>query len=114
MKPILIRRIEDPKKRIIEKNIPVPQRVTSAYATGTLVSVLEDVVKRGTGALARLNDRPTAGKTGTSDKSRDVWFIGFTPDLSLAIWGGNDHNQAINSKWVTGGAIVARVWKRFC
>ncbi len=114
MKPILIRRIEDPKKRIVEKNIPVPQRVTSAYATGTLVSVLEDVVKRGTGTLAKLNDRPVAGKTGTSDKSRDVWFIGFTPDISVAIWGGNDHNQAINSRWVTGGAIVAKVWKRFC
>ena len=114
MKPILIRRIEDPKKRIIEKNIAVPQRVTSTYATSTLVSVLQDVVKRGTGTLARLDDRPVAGKTGTSDKSRDVWFIGFTPDLSVAIWGGNDHNKAINSKWVTGGAIVAKVWKRFC
>ena len=114
MKPILIRRIEDPKKRIIEKNIPVPQRVTSAYATSVLVSILEEVVKRGTGTLARLDDRPTAGKTGTSDQSRDVWFIGFTPDLSVAIWGGNDHNKAINSKWVTGGAIVAKVWKRFC
>ncbi len=114
MKPILIRRIEDPKKRVIEKNVPVPQRVTSAYATATLVSVLEDVVKRGTGTLARLSDRPVAGKTGTSDKSRDVWFIGFTPDLSVAIWGGNDHNTAINSKWVTGGAIVAKVWKAFC
>ena len=75
---------------------------------------MEDVVKRGTGTLAKLKDRPVAGKTGTSDKSRDVWFIGFTPDLSVAIWGGNDHNTAINSKWVTGGAIVAKVWKRFC
>ena len=42
------------------------------------------------------------------------WFIGFTPDLSVAIWGGNDKNKAINSKWVTGGAIVARIWKIFC
>lgn len=114
IKPILIRRIEDPKKRIIEKNVPVPQRVVSAYAASTLVSVMEEVVKRGTGTLAKLSDRPVAGKTGTSDKSRDVWFIGFTPDLSVAIWGGNDHNKAINSRWVTGGAIVARVWKRFC
>lgn len=114
IKPILIRRIEDPKKRIVEKNVPVPQRVASAYATSVLVSVLQDVVKRGTGTLAKLDDRPVAGKTGTSDKSRDVWFIGFTPDFSVAIWGGNDHNKAINSKWVTGGAIVAKVWKKFC
>ncbi|MBI3590765.1 MAG: PBP1A family penicillin-binding protein [Candidatus Melainabacteria bacterium] len=114
IKPILIRRIEDPKKRIIENNAPVPQRAASNYATATLVSILQDVVKRGTGTLARLNDRPVAGKTGTSDKSRDVWFIGFTPDLSVAIWGGNDNNKPIFGKSVTGGAIVAKVWKRFC
>ena len=114
MKPILIRRIEDPKKRIIESNVSSPQRATSTYATATLTSVLQDVVKRGTGTLARLKDRPVAGKTGTSDKSRDVWFIGFTPDLSVAIWGGNDDNKPIFGKGVTGGAIVAKVWKRFC
>lgn len=114
IKPILIRRIEDPKRRIIEKNDPIPQRAASPNATYTLVSILQEVVQRGTGTLANLKDHPVAGKTGTSDKSRDVWFIGFTPDLSVAIWGGNDENKAIQSKWVTGGAIVARVWKRFC
>ena len=114
IKPIVIRKIEDPKKRVIENNLPVPQRVVSEYATSTLVSILQDVVKRGTGTLAKLEDRPVAGKTGTSDKSRDVWFIGFTPDLSVAMWGGNDDNKAIHGKGVTGGAIVAKVWKRFC
>lgn len=114
IKPILIRRIEDPRKRVIENNIAVPQRAASSYATATLVNVLQDVVKRGTGSLARLDKRPVAGKTGTSDKSRDVWFIGFTPDLSVAMWGGNDHNKEIYGKGVTGGAIVARVWKKFC
>lgn len=114
IKPIVIRKIEDPKKRIIENNLPVPQRVVSEYATSTLVSILQDVVKRGTGTLAKLEDRPVAGKTGTSDKSRDVWFIGFTPDLSVAMWGGNDDNKEIHGKGVTGGAIVAKVWKRFC
>ena len=113
IKPIVIRKIEDPKKRVIENNLPVPQRAASAFATTTLVSILQDVVSRGTGTLARLDDRPVAGKTGTSDKSRDVWFIGFTPDLSCAIWGGNDHNKEIHGKGVTGGAIVARVWKMF-
>ena len=113
IKPILIRKIEDPKGRIVERNEPVPQRAASDYATATLVSILQEVVQRGTGALARLDDRPAAGKTGTSDKSRDVWFIGFTPDLSVALWGGNDENKEIKGKYVTGGAIVARVWKLF-
>lgn len=113
MKPILIRKIEDPSGRIIEKNDPVPKKVLSAYAVATLNSILQDVVQKGTGTLARLDDRPVAGKTGTSDESRDVWFIGFTPDLSCAIWGGNDHNKSIYGKHVTGGAIVARIWKIF-
>lgn len=113
IKPILIRRIEDPKKRIVEKNDPVPIRAASQDAVSILVSILQDVVKRGTGTLAKLDDRPVGGKTGTSDKSRDVWFIGFTPDLSTAIWGGNDHFKPIHGKGVTGGAIVARVWKKY-
>ncbi|MBI1858688.1 MAG: PBP1A family penicillin-binding protein [Candidatus Melainabacteria bacterium] len=111
IKPILIRKIEDPKGRIIEKNDPIPQRAASSIAASYLVSILQDVVQKGTGTLARLEDRAVAGKTGTSDESRDVWFIGFTPDLSCAIWGGNDHNQSIYGQHVTGGAIVARIWK---
>jgi 1A family penicillin-binding protein len=113
IKPILIRKIEDRNKKIIEKNDPVQIRVASSDSVSVLISILQDVVKRGTGTLARLEDRPVAGKTGTSDKSRDVWFIGFTPDYSTAIWGGNDHSQPIYGKGVTGGAIVARVWKKY-
>ncbi len=113
IKPILIRRIEDPRKRVIEKNDPVPSRVASSDSVSVLVSILQDVVKRGTGTLARLEDRPVAGKTGTSDKSRDVWFVGFTPDYSTAIWGGNDYSKPIYGKGVTGGAIVAKVWKKY-
>lgn len=113
IKPILVRRIEDPQGRIIEKNDPVPKSAINPYAVASLVSILQDVVKMGTGTLAKLPDRPVAGKTGTSDKSRDVWFIGFTPDFSAAIWGGNDNYQPIHGKHVTGGAIVARVWKIF-
>lgn len=113
IKPILIRKIEDPKGRIIEQNDPVSVRAASAFATAYLVSILKDVVDHGTGALAKLEDRIVAGKTGTSDDSRDVWFIGFTPDLSCAIWGGNDENRSIHGKHITGGAIVARIWKEF-
>lgn len=113
IKPILIRKIEDPRRKIIEKNDPVSSRAASSNSVSVLVSILQDVVKNGTGTLAKLEDRPVAGKTGTSDKSRDIWFIGFTPDYSTAIWGGNDHSQAIYGKGVTGGAIVARVWKKY-
>lgn len=113
IKPILIRRIEDNKGRVVEKNTPVPVRAQPHWAVSSLVSILQDVVSMGTGTLARLPDnKPVAGKTGTSDQSRDVWFIGFTPDFAGAIWGGNDHNKPIYGSYVTGGAIVARVWQK--
>lgn len=113
IRPILIRKIEDPKGRVIEENNPVPRRAVSAQATATLVGILKNVVQAGTGTQAKLEDRVVAGKTGTSDESRDVWFIGFTPDLTCAIWGGNDENLSIKGKHITGGAIVARIWNKF-
>lgn len=112
IKPIVIRRIEDSKGKIIEKNDPIPIRVADQQAVVSLVSILQDVVTMGTGTLAQIEGIPIAGKTGTSDKSRDVWFCGFTPDFSAAIWGGNDTYKGIGGTHVTGGAIVARVWKK--
>ena len=46
----------------------------------------------GTGAAAQLDDRQVAGKTGTSDESRDLWFIGYIPQVVTGVWLGNDNN----------------------
>lgn len=77
-----------------------------------LMRCLTAVVTDGTGVEAQLPGRPVAGKTGTSDGGKDLWFVGFTPNLVTAVWGGNDKHQPLAGN-VTGGAIMTRVWKRY-
>lgn len=75
-----------------------------------LVDLLLAAVNDGTGHNARL-DRPVAGKTGTTQESRDAWFIGFTADAVVGVWVGNDDNSPM--KGVTGGELPARLWRDF-
>ena len=71
--------------------------------------MLQRVVTGGTGAAARLDDRPVAGKTGTSEGARDLWFIGSIPQLTTAVWFGYDNNAETKSN--SGEAAWA--WKQF-
>ncbi|QPN58499.1 PBP1A family penicillin-binding protein [Synechococcus sp. CBW1002] len=71
--------------------------------------MLQRVVQGGTGAAARLDDRPVAGKTGTSEGARDLWFIGSIPQLTTAVWFGHDNNRDTKSN--SGEAAWA--WGRF-
>lgn len=73
--------------------------------------MLQGVIAQGTGTAARL-DRPAAGKTGTTSSARDIWFVGYVPQLAAAVWVGNDDNTPLWSG-ATGGGIVAPVWKEF-
>jgi membrane peptidoglycan carboxypeptidase len=86
-----------------------PIRVLSERAAGYLVYMLADVVANGTGQRARLDDRPSAGKTGTTQAARDAWFIGFTGDYVAGVWMGYDDNTPLTG--VTGGGLPAEIWK---
>ena len=72
--------------------------------------LLHSVVVRGTGKAANLGWR-VAGKTGTSQRFRDAWFIGYSEDLVTGVWMGNDNGLPM--KRVTGGGHPARVWREF-
>jgi penicillin-binding protein 1A len=75
-----------------------------------MMHLLEAVVTDGTGRAARL-DRRSAGKTGTTDEYRDAWFIGFTSDIVVGVWVGNDDNSPMDK--VAGGEIPAKIWHDF-
>ena len=72
--------------------------------------LLSGVMSYGTGKTARL-DRPAAGKTGTTQDSRDALFVGYTADLVCGVWFGNDDNSPMNH--VTGGTLPAHAWRDF-
>jgi 1A family penicillin-binding protein len=86
------------------------QPANNQAARAAMRDLLASVVREGTGRAARING-PAAGKTGTSQSYRDAWFIGFTPDIIVGIWVGNDDNSPTRS--VAGGDLPARMWNEF-
>jgi penicillin-binding protein 1B len=87
-------------------------RVAEDSAVYVLTNIMQGVLARGTGKAARAAgfQRDAAGKTGTSDKSRDAWFIGFTPNLVVGVWLGYDDNSPVG---ITGGSAAAPMWGAF-
>jgi 1A family penicillin-binding protein len=76
-----------------------------------MLELLQAVVNEGTGKAARIANVPVGGKTGTTQEYRDSWFIGFTPELVVGVWAGNDDNTPTNR--VTGGDLPANIWHDF-
>jgi penicillin-binding protein 1A len=85
-----------------------PAQAIDADSAAIVTAMLRQVVEAGTGRPAQL-DRPVAGKTGTSDDSRDLWFIGYVPQLVVGVWLGNDDN----SPTYGSSGTAARVWQMF-
>ncbi len=106
-----IAQVTDSKGNVLLDNTPRPQLVLDPWAVAALNSAMQDVINRGTAASARL-DRPAAGKTGTTSSERDIWFVGYVPQLATAVWVGNDDYSPIG-KGATGGGFVAPVWRNF-
>jgi penicillin-binding protein 1A len=85
--------------------------VMSAENLSAMTGLMTEVMATGTGKAARLDDRPSAGKTGTTQDFRDAWFIGFSADLVCGVWVGNDDNAPM--KHATGGGLPAHIFKNF-
>jgi penicillin-binding protein 1A len=85
--------------------------VVSAPNEMQMTRLMQEVTATGTGKAARLDERPTAGKTGTTQDFRDAWFVGFTADLVCGVWIGNDNNTPMFK--ATGGKLPARIFHAF-
>jgi len=105
----MIRQIDDNQGHKLQEIVAQPKSVFPSEPVLQLVDILQDVVNKGTGTLARLPNIAVAGKTGTADKARDIWFVGFTPDTVTAVWGGNDDYSEVRGN-VTGGTVMAKIW----
>jgi penicillin-binding protein 1A len=101
----------DSKGNVLLDNTPHPQLVLDPWAVAALNEVMQGVINSGTARAARI-DRSAAGKTGTTSSERDIWFAGFVPQLSVAVWVGNDDYSPIGVG-ATGGSYVAPIWRNF-
>ncbi len=94
-------------------NIPdTREQIADPRTTYQMVSIMEGVIKRGTGVRLRSLNRPLAGKTGTTNDSRDAWFIGFTPDLVVGVYTGFDTPRSLGRR-ETGSSVAVPIFKDF-
>jgi penicillin-binding protein 1A len=101
-----------------EINAPIPTQVMDQGQAELLTDILEDVVQSGTGKRAAIPGREIAGKTGTTDNYGDAWFVGYTPELVVAVWVGYPDAlkpmlTEFNGEPVAGGTLPAMIWKAF-
>ncbi len=102
-------RIRGDDTALFETGRQFGQSVINERAIADLVYMLNFVVEEGSGTRARLEGRPAAGKTGTTQGARDAWFIGFTGHYVTGVWMGYDDNSKLTG--VTGGGLPAEIWR---
>ncbi len=103
-----ITRVINQKGEVLYQNKPVPGKVFEPGTTAIMTWMMRGVVNEGTATSAQIG-RPVAGKTGTTDKERDLWFIGFVPQLVTGVWLGNDNNRPTGN----ASSTAAYAWSRF-
>ena len=108
--PVVIVKVLDRNGKVIDEANPEQHNVISESSAADLTSMLQDVIRAGTGRRASIG-RPAAGKTGTTSDYHDAWFVGYTPDLVASVWIGNDDNTSLGG--IYGGTVPATIWKNF-
>jgi len=111
--PVFVTEITDPN------GIPVDfpgvrprfETVLNPRTAWIVTDMMREVVQRGTATAAKKLGRPAAGKTGTTNDSKDAWFVGFTPDLVTGVWVGFDADRTLGK--ATGGKLAAPIWTDF-
>jgi penicillin-binding protein 1A len=109
--PYIIERIDDADGNVLYRAARASARAMRPDVSGTVSSVLEQVLTRGTAASARSLgwNKAAAGKTGTTNEFKDAWFVGYTKSLTCGVWVGLDHPATI-TKQGYGAALALPVW----
>ena len=114
--PTFFEKVDHRSGRSVIDQPSQPERRVSAALAWQVTDILKGVVTGGTGVAANIG-RPMAGKTGTTQNYHDAWFVGYTPQLAVAVWMG--HTKSLEPMYnvqgirVTGGSFPARVWHDF-
>ncbi|NLJ81294.1 MAG: penicillin-binding protein 1A [Firmicutes bacterium] len=109
--------VKDSKDEVVWEHELVSERVLSPQVSFVMTDMLRGVITRGTGSSAGVIGRPAAGKTGTTTGNNDVWFVGYTPNLTAAVWIGSDAQKegarTFLSRHNIGSGFPARIWGQF-
>lgn len=111
LKPRFINRVEDARGKVLWQARESGEYTINAGVAALTLSLMQDAVDRGTGASVRRAEfwLPAAGKTGTTNDSKDVWFVGMTPDMVAGVWLGFDTPKQITPT-ASGGRFAAPIW----
>jgi penicillin-binding protein 1A len=115
--PVAILKVTDKDGNVYEEHEEESRLVLTPITAYRAIEIMQQVMLRGTGTRAKLDDRPCAGKTGTTDEAENAWFTGFTTNLAACVWMGypevNVKMGVIHDLRVAGGAQPAMIWNLF-
>ena len=109
-KPIALLKIVDREGKVLYQAKTQTKRVIDATSAYLTTNMLQDVLVSGTAGGMGIG-HPAAGKTGTTDTYIDAWFVGYTPDLSTAVWVGDDNNKPMQRMYGSGAPLS--IWHEF-
>jgi membrane peptidoglycan carboxypeptidase len=114
----VVEQVEHVRSAKFEPNVPTPVEVLEPGQAELMTQMLENVVRFGTGTRAAVPGIQVAGKTGTTDNYGDAWFVGYTPELVVAVWVGYPDRlrpmlYEFGGDPVAGGTLPALIWKEF-
>lgn len=95
IKPVYYTKILDHNGNVLIENTSAERSVIKESTAFLLTSAMEDVVRQGTGTACQLDNMAVAGKTGTTEAYNDLWFVGYTPYYTCAVWSGYDNNEKL-------------------
>jgi penicillin-binding protein 1A len=110
--PVLIEKVKRPDGKVLSIERPEPVQAISPQTAFVMSDMMKSVVESGTATRARDLGRPVAGKTGTTNKARSVWFVGFTPDVVAGVYVGFDDNTSLGRN-ESGGRAAVPIWLSF-